>query len=248
MKTNTESGHAKNVANFEALVTVALGYGAAYNPAKASLKIEAAQAIATNARSLVNAVDESLPLYSNAVAKREVAFKPLSKLVTRVLSALKASDVTTQVIENARTITRKIQGIRAKAKLTDEEKATLEAEGKTVTEVSASQMGFDSRLENFNKLIKYLEANSAYAPNEPELQVASLTTLYNNLLTTNAAVVAVSAPLANARIARNALLYQPSTGLVDTALDIKTYIKSLFGGASPQYRQVNKLAFKTINS
>lgn len=49
--------------------------------------------------------------------------------------------------------------------------------------------------------------------------------------------------LSNARIARNEMMYKPLTGLVDTAYDIKIYIKSIFGATSPQYKQVSKLKF-----
>ena len=43
---------------------------------------------------------------------------------------------------------------------------------------------------------------------------------------------------------RNKILYEENTGLVDIALDSKTYIKSVFGSTSPQYKQVSKLYFK----
>jgi len=36
----SETGHAKNVANFEDLISFATGYGATYNPSKNSLKIQ----------------------------------------------------------------------------------------------------------------------------------------------------------------------------------------------------------------
>lgn len=38
-------------------------------------------------------------VYGIAVANREVAFEPLSKLSTRILNALRASDVNKQIIE-----------------------------------------------------------------------------------------------------------------------------------------------------
>ena len=37
--------------------------------------------------------------------------------------------------------------------------------------------------------------------------------------------------------------YNENTGLVDVALDSKTYIKSIFGATSPQYKQISKLRF-----
>ena len=38
-------------------------------------------------------------------------------------------------------------------------------------------------------------------------------------------------------------MYKANTRMVDIALDSKAYIKSAFGGTSPQYKQVSKLKF-----
>jgi len=78
------------------------------------------------------------------------------------------------VDDNVKTLTRKIHGVKATSKLTDEEKKALAADGKAAKEISASQMSFDSRLENFDKLIQQLASIPEYAPNKPELQVSSL--------------------------------------------------------------------------
>jgi hypothetical protein len=109
-------------------------------------------------------------------------------------------------------------------------------------------MSYDSRLDNFDKLIKLLTSVTLYAPNEADLKVTALTTLYNDLKAKNTAVVAATTPLSNARISRNDILYKANTGLVDIALDTKTYIKSLYGATSPQYKQVSKLEFKAVKA
>jgi hypothetical protein len=248
MASNSETGHAKNAANFDDLISFVTGYGATYNPSRASINLAALQTLSANAKNAISAVNTALPAYSNAVAAREVAFAPLGKLITRVMNALKSTDTTEQVDESARTLVRKIQGTRATAKKTDEEKAAAKAEGKETKEISSSQMSYDSRLDNFDKLIKLLTSVTLYAPNEADLKVTALTTLYNDLKAKNAAVVTATTPLSNARISRNDILYKANVGLVDIALDTKTYIKSLYGATSPQYKQVSKLEFKAIKA
>ncbi len=243
MASTTETGHAKNVSNFDELVSFVTGYGATYNPSKAGIKLTALQTLSTNAKNAINAVNAALPAYSNAVSARESAFEPLSKLATRILNALKATDTTTQVDESATTLIRKIQGKRATPKLTEEEKATAKVAGTEVKEVSSSQMSYDSRLDSFDKLIKLLASVSLYTPNEADLKVTALTTLYTDLKTKNTAVVSATTPLSNARISRNDILYKANTGMLDIALDSKAYIKSAFGATSPQYKQVSKLKF-----
>lgn len=246
MVSTSETGHAKNVANFENLVSFVASYGAAYKPSKESLTLNALQNQSLSAKNALAAVNTALPAHSNAIAAREAAFEPLSKLITRIMNALKATDTTQQVDESARTLVRKLQGTRATAKLTEEEKKVLEEKGEKVIEVSSSQMSYDSRLENFDKLIQLLSSVPEYAPNEEELKVTSLKALLDTLKAKNSAVTAATAPLSNARIARNVILYKTDTGLVDTALAVKSYIKSLYGATSPQYKQISKLEFKNI--
>ncbi len=156
---------------------------------------------------------------------------------------MKASDTTTQVDESALTLVRKLQGRRATPKMTEEEKKVAAEAGNEVTEISSSQMSFDSRIDNMDKLIKLLTSVTAYAPNEADLKVTSLTTLLTDLKAKNTAVITAEAPLVNARIARNDVLYKAGTGVVDTSVDVKTYVKSIFGATSPQFKTISGLKF-----
>lgn len=239
----SETGHAVNVANFETLLTTVTALGASYNPSKSSLKLPALQDLLTASKGSLNAVNIAQSAYSNAVDAREVAFEPFSKLITRVNNALKASETTPQVDESAQTIIRKLQGKRASAKLSDDEKTALEAEGKEVNQISTSQLSYDSKMENLDKLIMLLESVPFYAPNEEELKITSLKALQTALKGANMDVITANIQLTNARIARNEILYKPISGLVDIAFDTKVYIKSLFGATSPQYKQISKLKF-----
>lgn len=243
MASISETSHAKNVTNLESLITSITAFGTSYNPSKDSIKLPELQTLLTNSNNSLIAVNTAQSSYSIAVDAREVAFEPLGKLITRVNSALKASDSTVQIDESAQTIIRKLRGKRASAKLTDEEKQALEAEGKAVNQISVSQMGYDTRLDNFYKLISLLSTVPQYNPNEEDLKINSLKALYTDLKTKNTDVVTAYIQLDNARNSRNVVLYKPLTGLVDLASDSKTYIKSVFGATSPQYKQVTKLTF-----
>lgn len=248
MASTSETGHAKNLANLETLTVDLSTFGTAYNPSKAAIKIPALQAFAVTCRTSITGVNTAIAAYGNAVAARELAYAPVSKLTTRIINALKATDVSDQVIDNAKTFARKIQGTRASAKTKAnpdaDPNAAIEAIPAEPRQISTSQMSYDSRLDSLEKLIKVLASNPLYAPNENDLKVATLTTLYNDLRTKNTAVVTAAAQLAAARIARNELFYNPSTGIVALAAEVKSYVKSLFGASSPQYRQISVLQFK----
>ena len=182
---------------------------------------------------MLNNVNSALAANSNAIAAREVALKPISKLITRVFNTVKASDTTQEVDDQVHSLVRKIQGVRATPKITEEEKAAMEANGKAPKEISSAQMSFDSRIENIDKLVKLLGSNASYAPNEDELKVETLQNICNQLKEFNAQVVNTTTQLSNARIARNEILYKLDTSLTDTALAVKNYIKAVFGPTSP---------------
>jgi hypothetical protein len=253
MASTSETGHAKNVANFEDLISFCTGYGTSYNPTKAAIKLPALNTLLTNSRNSLIAVNTALSPFNNTVNAREIAFVPLSKLVTRIINALDATDATTQVVKDAKTIARKLQGKRAE-KLSPPPPPPPPAASIapsplptplpiTPVHISASQMSFDSRIENFSKLITLLTNEPLYAPNETDLKLIALNTLLTSLKTTNTAVVNGTTPLSNARISRNSILYATGTGLVDIAGEVKKYVKSVFGGTSPQYKQVSGLKF-----
>lgn len=243
MTNTSETGHAKNVTNLESLITSIVALETSYNPSRDSIKLPALQALLTASKESLNAVNIAQATYSNAVAARKVAFESFGKLITRVMNSLKASGTSTQVVQSARTIVRKLQGRRASAKITEEEKKALEAEGKEVNQISASQMSFDNRIENFDRLIMLLSSIPLYNPNEEELKVETLKALHNQLKEKNSEVILPIVQLSNSRMTRNKILYSENTGLVDVALDSKTYIKSIFGATSPQYKQISKLRF-----
>ncbi len=246
MANQSETGHAKNVANFGTLISVVNGFGAAYNPSKQSITTVELAAKKASADQVMSVLNAALAQSGIATAAREVAFEPLSKLATRILNALKASDTSPQIDDAAQSLVRKIQGKRATPKKTDEEKAALQAEGTVVKEVSSSQMSFDSRIDSFDKLIQLLMGIPQYAPNEEELKTSTLTNYCNTLKAVNTAAVAAETALDNVRLSRNEILYKADTGLVDTAASVKVYIKSLYGATSPQYKQVSGLAFTKV--
>jgi len=244
MASTSETGHAKNVANFEDLISFCTGYGATYNPSKAAIKIAALTTLHTNAQNSIGGVNTSKTAFTNATNARQAAFDPLKKLCTKIVNALDATDATDKLVKDAKTINNKIQGKRSGDKPTPPPAgATDAAEDKTI---SVSQQSYDSLIENFAKLIELVSSEPTYTPNETELQVSTLTTTLGNLKTTNTAVINSYTNYSNSRITRNSILYAATSGLVDIAGDVKKYVKSVFGATSPQFKQVSKLEFKKV--
>lgn len=244
MASTSETGHAKNVANFEDLISFCTGYGASYNPSKAAIQIASLNTLLTNAQGSITSVNSSKTAFTNATNARQAAFDPLKKLCTKIVNALDATDATDKLVKDAKTINNKIQGKRSGGKPTPPTIGATEAtEDKTI---SVSQQSYDSLIENFDKLIQLVSSEPTYTPNETELQVSTLTTNLGNLKTANTAVINSYTNYSNSRITRNSILYAPTSGLVDMAGDVKKYVKSVYGATSPQFKQVSKLEFKKV--
>jgi hypothetical protein len=237
MSSTSEQGHPKNVAEFNQLITACQAMGSLYNPSNTSISITALQTVYQASDSALSAVNSSFPACKLVLTQRKEAFEPLSKISTRLISSLSAQGFPDNVLEDAKSFTRKIQGKKAKP---TREPAPGE---ETQTQISSSQMSFDNRLGNLQRLIEYLTVLTGYAPNEPDLQLQSLNTLFTTLSTHNRTASTARFALVQARIARDTALYDPRAGLVQLAKMVKNYVKSAFGANSPQYLAIKGLTF-----
>lgn len=244
MASTSETGHAKNVANFEDLISFCTGYGNAYNPSKAAIQLPALNTLYSNAQNALTGLTSNKTIFDNATNARQTAFEPLKKLATRIVNALDATEATDTLVKDAKTINTKLQGKRSHSKLTKADAGKITEATDEPKTISVSQQSFDSLIENFAKLIELVSSEPTYTPNETELQVSTLTTTLGNLKTTNTAVVNDYTNYSNSRITRDSILYATNSGLVDTALEVKKYVKSVFGATSPQYKQISGLEFK----
>ena len=243
MASTSEIGHAKNVANFQDLIEFVTAYGATYNPSKNSLKLPQLIALKASADATLADVITKNTNYNNKVNERITAFSGLKSLSTRLVNALQTTDATTETIGNAKTFNRKMQGKKASASQTPTDPNTP-----APTTISTSQQSYDQLIQHLAGLTSILEAETSYTPNETDLQVATLQTKIADLTAKNTAVATAYASISNSRIARNETLYSSSTGLVETANEVKKYIKSVFGASSPQFAQVKGIQFKIIKN
>ncbi len=245
MASTSETGHAKNAANFEDLISFCTGYGVTYNPSKVSIKLPGLSTLLTSANAALQAVKVAKTAYDNATNAREVAFKPLKPLATKIINALASTDATSQTVDDAKSTNTKIQGKRAKT-IKKPEPAAVGVAVAPVKTASTSQQSYDKLIDHFAQLIQTLTAEAKYLPNENELKVATLNTLLADFKAKNTAVITATTALSNARITRDKVMYSDDIGLIDIARDVKQYAKSLFGASSPQYKQISGLQFKAI--
>ena len=231
----SETGHARNVANLETMISFCTAYGTTYNPSKQTLKIPSLNTLLTSSRESIGQVTNTKNTLDLVINERQIKYAPLKSTSTRIISALTVSDASAETVADAKSINMKIQGRRSSAK---------PAESIEKKVISTSQQSYDSLLDNFLKLVDLVASEPNYSPNETELQVQTIKTYSQELQTANTAVINANTVYSNAKIARDNTLYKDDTGMVDIALDAKTYVKSVFGSTSPQYKQISKINFR----
>jgi hypothetical protein len=230
------------------LISFCTGYGATYNPSRDALKVAKLQTLLTAAKAAIADCKTNETAFDNATDARKESFATLKALGTRIVNALSVSGVADSVVEGARTINRKLQGQRANGSATAEPVATGGTASTPTTPApataSSSQQSYDNLVEHFNGLIELVSSHAEYNPNETELKVAALQTYLAELRTANTSVLNANTAWSNSRISRDNTLYADTTGLVDIALDVKAYVKSVFNSTSPQYGQISGIEFK----
>ena len=238
MASTSETGHAKNVANLNTMISRCIGYGARYAPTNPLIIIAALQTLYTNANKALIALNTAKTPYTKAVNARQLIFAEMEKLATRILNAFDATyEVTDKMVDDAKTIIRKIRGER-------KSKRILNPLPEDPIQISVSQQSYDSQVQHYNKLVTLVTAEPGYDPNETELKPDQLIAFGIQLQTVHNAAINATTPYLQAIANRNKELYTEKTGLVDVAAEVKKYVKSVKDITLAEFRQISGLRFR----
>lgn len=238
----SETGHAKNAANFQKLILQCINFGSAYNPSKPALQITSLETLLTAAQAEIANTTPAKNAFISATSHRQETFAPLKQLCTRIFNFLSATEPSKHIIADARTINNKLQGRRSKPI----PKITPGEEGETTQpkHISVSRQSYDMLIANFAEFISFLSQTPSYTPNETDLQITSLNNYLENLKASNNSLITAEVQYNSARSLRDKVLYADLSGLVDIALSVKKYIKAIFGSKSKEYKQIANIAFQ----
>jgi len=242
MPSTIETGHAKNVAIFQDLISFCKGFGATYNPSSENLKLAALNPQLAAAKAALQAVQTSKAVYDTATNEREIAIANLKPLSTKIINAMVSAMINSQTVDDARTVLNKIHGKRAKKVVVPSAQAIAEG-AEPVRTASTAQGSYDKLVDHFSQLIEILKVTPKYSPNENELKVTTLSAQLEDMRDKNLAVSNAWTDISNARINRNNVLYAKETGMVDVAQAVKVYMKSVVGPKNPKYKQLTGLQF-----
>ena len=238
MSSQSEVGHAKNVANLQKLTEQVTVY-TLYNPPVESLTIPSLQTLYTTSSTKLTEVEEKRHANKNAITLRQSAFENLKPTSTKIINHLDILGLLQGTLDQAKSLNRLIQGGQKKT-------TTPPEEGKeTPKTVSTSRQSYTQQAENFGILLQLLSTIPTYAPNEDDLKLANLNTYKDSLVSSTQSVDQTEAELNLKIIERDQLLYADGTGLYSIAQNVKKYVKSLYGATSPEYTNVSSIEFTT---
>lgn len=238
MSAQYETGHARNVANFQKLMEQ-VGVFAEYNPSVAGLTLENLNTLYSQGLAAVNEVEAARIAYKNAVHARQETYEPLSPTATRIINHLELLNLPSGTEAQARSLVNSIRGTQPpKKEVPDDPDVATRT-------VSTSRRSYTQMAENFSKLLQLLGTIPSYTPNTEDLKHETLTAYYNQMVGNTQTVDQTEAALNKAIIARDTVLYAEATGLYTIAQNVKKYVKSLYGTTSTEYEKVVRIAFTT---
>lgn len=234
-----ETGHAKNVAHFETMISFVTAYGGDYNPANAVITLAQLNAALASAQTMIDGVTTGLIGWKVKVNERETEFAGIGKFMTRLSASYASCGAAPNAVEDMKGFARKVAGAR-KGKIEIDDPNTPENEA---AHNSVSQRGYTQVVEHFEKAIELGMNTPEFTPNEVELTVVAMQAKSAAMKTANTNVTNSVTTLSNNRIDRNAVLYTDATSLFELARLVKLYVKSIYGQGSPQFNQISGLKF-----
>lgn len=254
MASNSEVGHAKNLANLKLLKDLIAQVGAPYAPSNALLTVASVTTLIATCQADYNNWTAKLILFKDESDKREIAFEPIGKLVTEINSSVQQLNEPQQTFNDIQALVSKIHGADNRIKKSIASKQVdpsipIDPSNPTplpIDPISTAQLSYDSLLKNFDLLIQRLQTITAYAPNEVDIQIATLTALFTTLTTLNLNAGSATNTLNLARNQRNLSFYAPATGLYDITIKIKKYLKSNKITKGAIYKTATQLKFVKI--
>lgn len=247
MTSTSDTGHAKNVANFEILISQCIGYGNTYNPPFDYLKIPQMQEILKKAEKSMQFVTYTRIIYDNTCDSLEIAFTNLKELCANIVNIIESANLEEQTIIEVKIINQLIQNENIWEKEINSNETTNDIITPLILEqpqIFVCQQHFNNLIKNFYQLILKVNKEPLYVPCESVLNITEFNFKLENIKKINIAVIDAYFIYCNAKHERDIMLYQPDSGLVDIALNIKMYVNKLFKDNSLQFKQIKELEFK----
>jgi len=241
-----QAGINVNFTNLGLLITRISVFPNGYNPSRSELSIASLTNCLNHAQDVKSSFLNAVVIEKNAQTQFNASFDGFDSFITRVGNAVSICGAPRHTIEQIEVILRDLHGRRATALVS---KPTVTTDNTAVPEsnqITRHISTTESKLESFNTLIQLLSSVPLYVPNEEDLSTVGLAKRYNTMKMVDMNYKTALASLDAARELRNNIINAEGTGLVDIANAAKTYVKSVYGATSHEYKSISDLTFKKV--
>ncbi len=238
-----DTGHAKNVANFETALLVLTELGAEYAPNQELISIRELQPELAAAKAALADIDTAQASKTVAVDAVQAQFKDLDKFSVNIKRSAEVELNDPAFTQDLQAIVNKFSPPGRNTGLPDD---PLTAEDESRTTQSQSQRSRDSQIAHLADISALLKTRTDYAPTDETYKVATIDARITSLTSANNAAKTAIAAIGNKLDARDAVLYNDETGIIPRIKLIKTYLALKFGKDSAAYRQINALEFRRV--
>ena len=237
-----ETGHAKNVANFEQVTIILTALGSVYSPQQALILLTALQTTLTEAKAALAAVDAAEADKTVKTDEVQAAFDGLDKYVVNIkrMAALLVNDEA--FTRDLQTLVNEFSSKSRKTGLPDDPLTPDVDESRT--QLSPSQRSRDNLIAHLAGIVALLKTKTEYKPNDAEYTITAIETRLADLTAKNNAANAAEAAYGNALDARDETLYDDETGIIKLVKLIKLQLAVKPGKDSAAYQQINALEFR----
>lgn len=236
-----ETGHAKNVANFETIIIILTALGVNYNPAQALILLPALQTKLTEAKAALDAVDAAEAEYAVKVDEIQAEMEGLYKWVVNLKRTVEVDINDEAFTGNMQTIVNRFNSESRKTGIEDDPN-TPEDESRTAR--STSQRSRDNQIAYVADILALINTKrELYTTTDAEYTIEGIEAKLARMNTKNNTVRTAYAARGNAYDNRDRVLYDKDTGVLKLVKLIKTQLARKPGKQSAAYQQINALEF-----
>ena len=191
-----------------------------------------------NAQQLMDEVIEAKTAYDNITNRRELAFRDLQSLGSRICYLLRSCGAHPLTLADAMTSNRMLQG-RTRYRAPE----PMPQEGQlTVSKRSGHPRNFGSMVQYFAQLVETASAEPFYRTDVPELTIESLEQKVVELRSLNELVMKAELKLSQLYKQRHAVLYDDENSLVNIGRAVRHHIRAAFGFRSAPHEELIKVS------
>jgi hypothetical protein len=229
--------HVKTMQAFGKLKGICTGLGGAYNPGQQNLQVKALTTLQFNAQQVMDEVIEAKTAYDNITNRRELAFRNVRSLASRICYLLRSCGAHPLTLADALASNRMIQGrsrYRTPEPMPQEGEASVKRRGRS--------RDYGSMVQYFAQLVETASEEPFYRTDVEELTIESLEQKVVELRSLNELVMKAELKLSQLYKQRKAVLYEDENSLVNIGRAVRHHIRGTFGFRSAPHEELIKVS------